>query len=277
MRHARKHQRGRGGMHWDRAWALAWLLVLSSSLAVPVAAVTFSYDAVVTSTDGPHSDVFPEGEPLAISYTLDSQAADSEANPQRGYFPNAVLSLSVVFPVLGVSAVAGAAGVAETADNIVDASSGAWSDQVFLLGGPISSASLLGGEPIASIEVDFLSRWVTPPVQPMMLASDALPLFELPLTDSLLLLRTNSGVTFVSFASITAEATPTKLPTSTPTPTSASTATASSTDGCAIDLSHGTALGGTWRIVLPALLLWARPRKRRRGSSGPSDRVESPH
>jgi hypothetical protein len=251
-------------MGGDKVWALIWPVVLSSFLAMPVGAVTFSHEAVVTRADGPHAEVFAEGDLLAVSYTLDSQAADTEADPQRGYFPNAVLSLSVSFPLIDVSAVAGAAGVCQTFDNVVAAVSGTLSDQVFLIGGPISSASLLGGEPITLIEIDFLSQFFAPPAEPMMLASDALPLFELPLTDSFMGLQTSSGVTHVSFSSRQAEATPTPLPTSTPTATSTSSPAASGADGCAIVLDRDDVRGGAWRITLPVLLPWARRRQRRR-------------
>ena len=108
--------------------------------------------------------------------------------------------LSTSFPDIGISAVAGAAGTAQTFDNVEDAAgSEQWSDQVFIFGGPISSASSLDGEPITSIEVDFLSDFLTPPDEPTMLSSDALPLFKLPTIDAFLSLGTSSGLTYVNF------------------------------------------------------------------------------
>lgn len=248
-------------MHWEKVWTVGWFLILSSCLAAPVAAVTISYDAMVTFADGPQSAVFPGGETLAISYTLDPLAADSNGDPRRGFFNNAVLSLSVSFPTIGVSAVAGAAGLAQTFDNVVDAPSGTLSDQVFIFGGPISSTSLLGGELISSIEIDFLSHFVALPAEPMMLDSDALPLFELVPADAFVQLHTNSGVTVVNFALSTATASPSVAPTPTATPSPTVTPKRSTGGGgCAIDVSDRTVLGNAWIILLPALVLLARLR-----------------
>lgn len=160
----------------------------------------FSYEAVVTSASGPHAAVFPAGETVRVTYTLDPAATDSNADPSRGLFHDAVLSLSISFPSLGVFADAEVSGLAQTFNNVASSPSGQLSDQVFIHSGPIGSASLLGGETITQTEVDFLSDFVTPPGEPMMLSSDALPMFRLPLTDSFIILRTGSGTTFVHFA-----------------------------------------------------------------------------
>ncbi len=265
---------GGRGTHWENTWAVGWFLILSSSLALPVGAMTIGYDAVVTSADGPHSAVFTEGETLGISYTLDPLVVDSNGDPQQGIFGSAVLSLSVSFPTIGVSAIAGPAGAAQTFDNVLDAPTGTLSDQVFFFGGPISSTSLLGGEPISAIGVDFLSDFVAPPAEPIILASDALPLFSLPIIDAFVELNTASGVTYVHFGATTGEATPSNTPTAsaTPTPTPTSSPTNSPTvtpkpstggDGCAIDSRDHTVLGNAWLILLPALLLGDRSAKLR--------------
>ena len=192
-------------MNGKKVCAIGWF-VLSSLWVGSVGADTFSYDAVVTSASGVHAAVLLTGEAVTISYTLDSLAADSNSDPQRGIFANAVLSLSVSFPNLGVFAVAGPTGLAQTFDNIVDEPSGTSSDQVFFFGGPLSSASLLGGEQISSLEVDFLSAFAALPAEPLMLSNDGLPLFKLPTTDAFLILSTSSGSTFVQFESQTGPA-----------------------------------------------------------------------
>ena len=161
--------------------------------------ITISYDAVVTYASGPHSALFPAGERISVTYTLDQVATDSNSDPSRGLFHNAVENLSISFPGLSIAAEAGSAGLAQTFDNIAS-SMGVLSDQVFFHGGPLISASSLGGEPITRIEVDFLSRFVSSPSEPTMLSSDALPISRLPLTDSFVLLYTASGPTFVNFA-----------------------------------------------------------------------------
>src|SRR5207342_1819425 len=128
------------------------LVVLAVVVATPVtsafAQTTVSYSASVTSANGVDASAFSAGDSLTFSYTLNPGVADSNGDPSQGFFLNAVLSLSVSFPGRGVSAAAGAAGHAQTFDNVVDGGSGKWSDQVFFFGGPISSASLLGGAPI---------------------------------------------------------------------------------------------------------------------------------
>jgi hypothetical protein len=159
-----------------------------------------SYEAVVTSASGLHAGVFPAGETVRVSYALDPTATDSNADPSRGLFHDAVLSLSISFPNLSVFADAEVTGLAQTFNNIADPPSGQLSDQVFIHSGPVTQASLLGGETITQTEVDFLSDFVPPPSEPSMLASDALPLFGLPMTDSFVILRTSGGTTFVHFA-----------------------------------------------------------------------------
>jgi hypothetical protein len=161
--------------------------------------VTLHYDGFITSASGPHAALFPAGEQVAVTYTLAGEWADSNPDPHRGLFHNAVQNLSVSFPGLSIAADAGPSGLAQTFDNVAS-SSGSLSDQVFFHGGPISSASPLAGEPMTRIEVDFLSRFVTPPAEPTMLSSDALPRSRLPLTDAFVLLYTDSGPTFVHFA-----------------------------------------------------------------------------
>lgn len=175
------------------------LITLGWFLAGPAGAVMLSYDAVVTFSGGIHSSLFPAGERVLISYTLDPLVADSNSDSQRGLFDSPVLSLSVSFVDLGIFANSGSAGRAQTFNNVVDSGSGRLSDQVFLFGGPISSASSLGGESINFLEVDFLSDFVTLPNEPSMLSSDALPLFELPIIDAFLFLGTSSGFTSVHF------------------------------------------------------------------------------
>ena len=162
--------------------------------------MVFTYEGVVTSANGLHAAVFPAGETVRVTYTLDPTATDSNGDPSRGLFHDAVLSLSISFPGLGVFADAEVTGLAQTFNNVAAPTSGQLSDQVFIHSGPILSASLLGGETITQTEVDFLSDFVTPPSEPLMLSSDALPLFSLPMTDSFVILRTSSGTTFVHFA-----------------------------------------------------------------------------
>jgi len=177
---------------------IGWLVLVCATF-LPVEAATQSYNAVVTFSSGPQSALVPAGERVVISYTLDPLAVDSNADPQLGQFRNAVLSLSVTFPDLEVFAIAGPTGNAQTANNIKDQTTGNLSDQVAFFGGPVFFSSLLGGESISFLEVGFLSDFITPPGQPAMLSSDALPLFALPTNDATLFLRTSSGFTQVDF------------------------------------------------------------------------------
>jgi hypothetical protein len=112
-------------------------------------------------------------------------------------FFNATDSLSVSFATRGVFAV-GTSGNVQTFDN-ADSGGGAISDQVFFFGGPLSSSSLLGGQPIDSVEIDFLSAFVTPPYEPTMLSSDAIPTFIPISNQSFVILHTANGTTFVNF------------------------------------------------------------------------------
>jgi hypothetical protein len=157
--------------------------------------VTISYEAAVTIAGGPHAAAIPVGERATITYTLDPSAVDSNSDPQRGVFFNAVLGMSVSFPDLGVFANSGPSGLAQTFNDVGTCSV---SDQVFIFGGPSSSASTLGGEAINSIEVDFLSNFVSPSATPpSMLTSDALPLARLPIIDTFVKFETASGNTYV--------------------------------------------------------------------------------
>lgn len=194
-------------MNAKQVWAIRYIVL--TSLAAPVGAATINYDAVVTFATGPHSANFIAGETIAISYALNPLAVDSFSDPRMGVFDNAVLSLSVVFPNIGVFVLAGPSGRAQTFDNFVSSPSGELSDQVFFFGRPISSASLLGGEQISYLEVDFLSNFVIPPDEPLMLSSDALPLSKLPIIDAFVFLGTSSGSTGVHFA---ASSTPSAIP-----------------------------------------------------------------
>lgn len=174
------------------------ILIIAMSAVEVVSQVTISYEVAVTTASGPHASVFPSGEHGTISYTLDPAAVDSNADTSRGVYSNAVLSMSVSFPGLGIFANAGSAGLAQTFDNVGNTCT--ISDQVFFFGGPISSASTLGGETINQIEVDFLSEFRPPSSPPFMLSSDALPLSSLPMIDPFVIFRTAGGSTFVNFS-----------------------------------------------------------------------------
>ena len=177
------------------------ILILLLSITEISSQVTITYDVAVTEASGTHASLFPSAERATISYTLDPAAVDSNADPSRGLFNNAVLSMSISFPGIGVFTNSGAAGLVQTFDNVSGATTPcAVSDQVFVRGGPISSASLLGGETIDSVEVDFLTDFLVPPAVPGMLSSDALPLVRLPLIDAFVILRTATGNTNVHFS-----------------------------------------------------------------------------
>ena len=154
----------------------------------------------MTSSFGPDAAFFSAGDAVHISYDLDLSAIDANADLQSGVFPNAVQSLSVSFPGLGINVTAGPGGTAQTFDNFVDTFSSTLSDQVFVFGGPLSSSSLLGGQPIDFVEVDFLSHFLVAPFEPLMLSSEALPAFQLPTIDAFVSLGTSNGFTSVDFA-----------------------------------------------------------------------------
>jgi len=188
-------------MSWRKVYRIGWFVFISLS-ARSIEAITYSYDAIIDASFGPHSAMFRAGEKVVITYTLDPLAVDTNSNPQYGTFINAVLSMTISFPNTGVLAVAGPAGTAQTFDNVIDQPSGQWADGIYLFGGPISSSSSLDGEPISFLEVDLGTGYLTPPAEPLLFSSDALPLFKLPITkdESVLFLGTSSGFTQVDFA-----------------------------------------------------------------------------
>jgi hypothetical protein len=96
---------------------------------------TFRYEAEVTSVFGPHSRTFSSGDKVNISYTLNPAVADTNADLKQGFFTGAGTGMSVSFPGLGMSATAGAAGNAQTFDDIGATS---LTNQVFFFGGPIA-------------------------------------------------------------------------------------------------------------------------------------------
>ena len=157
---------------------------------------TVSYDVEVTTAQGPHASLFPARERLLISYSLDATVPDSEADPLRGIYNDAVVSMSVNFPGLSISANTGAAGLAQTFN---DFGTCKLSDQVFIHGGPIITATPLGGVNVNSVEVDFLSEFFDAPRRPFMLSNDALPLTNLRFVEGFVIFRTASGNTFVNF------------------------------------------------------------------------------
>ncbi|HEY7169771.1 MAG TPA: hypothetical protein VH417_02930 [Vicinamibacterales bacterium] len=179
------------------------LVILAVSVAIPVASAfsqtTISYSASVTSASGADATAFSPGDSLSFSYTLNPAVADTNSDPGAGVFPNAVTSLSVSFPGRGVAATAGAAGPVQTFDNVIDGGTGNWSDQIFIIGGPISSSTLLGGSPIDYAEIDFLSGFLVPPDEPVLISSDAIPLSRLNGLQNFVILHTANGDTFVNF------------------------------------------------------------------------------
>lgn len=185
---------------------LAMGILAVAPVARASAQTTVSYSATVTFASGTDATAFSAGDSLTFSYTLDTSVPDSSSgDPSTGIFHNAVTSFSLSFPGRSISANAGAAGNVQTFDNYVDAS-GSWSDQVFFFGGPVTSASQLGGAPIDSIEVDFLSAFLTPPDEPTLLTSDAIPVGHLSGNQNFVVLHTANGYTFVHFSPV---ATPT--------------------------------------------------------------------
>ena len=62
------------------------ILILVNPVTSAFPQTTISYDAEVTFSSGPHASVFPVGEEVVVSYTLDSSVTDAVADPQRGVF-----------------------------------------------------------------------------------------------------------------------------------------------------------------------------------------------
>jgi hypothetical protein len=175
------------------ALTLGFVLLPGSALAQP----PIAFGARVTSANGADAAAFSAGDPISISYSLNTNVGDTNPDPTAGSFPAASQSLSVTFPTRNVFAV-GTSGNVQTFNN-ADSGGGTTSDQVFVFSGAISSSSPLGGGPITSVEVDFLSPFVPSPGEPTMLSSDALPLFVPPYNDAFVILDTSHGTTFVHF------------------------------------------------------------------------------
>ena len=172
------------------------ILALPVFVGSAISQTTVSYDVEVTTVQGPHASLFPARERLLISYSLDPAVTDSNADPSRGIYNNAVLSMSINFPGLSISANTGSAGLAQTFNDVGTCK---LSDQVFIHGGPIISATPLGGVNVNSVEVDFLSEFFDAPRRPFMLSNDALPLTNLEFVEGFVIFRTASGDTFVNF------------------------------------------------------------------------------
>jgi hypothetical protein len=175
------------------AFGLVVLLLPSSVFAQ---GPTIVFQARVTSANGADAGVFSAGDAVDIQYTLNTDVTDVSGDPQAGVFPGASLNLSVGFPSLGVSAL-GSSGNVQTFDNFE--SGGVTSDQLFVFGGALQQSSLLGGNPITSVEIDFLSGFLPLPDLPTMLTSDALPLIVPPYSDGFVIFETSSGPTYVHF------------------------------------------------------------------------------
>src|SRR5687768_9668091 len=94
------------------------LLILPLMVGTALSQATISYDVEVTTAQGPHASLFPAGERLLITYSLDPSTVDSEADPARGLFFNAVQSMSISFPGISIFANTGAAGLAQTFNDI---------------------------------------------------------------------------------------------------------------------------------------------------------------
>src|SRR5688572_13340507 len=161
-----------------------WVLLLMAVAGDVYSQVTITYDAVVTTSFGQHAAALPIGERVVVSYTLNAAALDSNIDPNRGDFDNAVLSMSVVFPGLGLFAHAGPQTTIPydaaifLGNDTVDASGTQISDIVYVHAGPITNASTLGGESISHMVLEF-GDYVAAPAAPSMITSDALPLFNL--------------------------------------------------------------------------------------------------
>jgi hypothetical protein len=185
-------------MNWGKSIIVAFFLIISL-IANPISAIAANYYAKVISSNGINSSLFTPGDLVEISYILNPSVADSNNDAQIGFYSNAVTYLSVTFPNIGISVRTGPSGNAQIFNNVVDSSSGKISDQVFFFGGPVLSSSQLGGKPISMVEVDFLSNFHIPPDEPIMLYSDALPMYKLPIIISSIGLATDGGWTSVQF------------------------------------------------------------------------------
>ena len=163
------------------------LCVLSfAASAAHAAQVNFS--STVTFASGPHSGLFTAGDFVSVSYELDTSVADTNLAGDAGFFPGATLNLSFEFPEPGLS-INFSSGNVQTFDNtsIPDG-------QMFIFASVNQGSSLLGGEVIQAVELDFIGLT-------SMLPSDAIP-NSLPndITDPFAFFNTASGWTQVSFS-----------------------------------------------------------------------------
>lgn len=170
------------------------------SIKAVEASTTVAYICEVTGAFGVHADSFNIGSDITVEYTIDESVIDTNSSPGEGIFTNAIKSLAVRTKSLHILTARGSYGNIQTFDNTADSRSGKLSDQVFIFGGKISPKSIVGGETVISAEVDFLSEFVSPPDEPTMLSSDAIPVVRLPTNDATLFLLTNAGFTQIDFA-----------------------------------------------------------------------------
>jgi hypothetical protein len=185
-----------GAKGLDRARLVCCCALALVAGSARVDALSVVYEAEVIGSRGDPEDNFPRGTSVVVSYTLDPAAVDSDPAPDAGVFHDAIVSLTVSFPDVGIFAVAHG-GTVQTFDNVVDTGAGTASDQVFVRGEVVGATSL-GPEELEVAEVEFISASVPAPNEPRMLTSDALPLTALP--EPILYLRTRNEDTGIFIA-----------------------------------------------------------------------------
>jgi hypothetical protein len=174
-----------------------------ASVSAYAAEVTVAYDGIVTRVDGAQPNAVAVGQPIHISYVLDTSVADaSPADPVAGIYFSAMKKITVSMPDAGFEII----GENGTVQTFNDEPNGP-SDQVFIYtyNHGVTTTDTFGGLAVNDVNLDFVDS-AAPGGTPLMLSSDAIPTEPLVTEDSFLMLYTSAGYTFVYFL---ADTTPT--------------------------------------------------------------------
>ncbi|MFC0679362.1 hypothetical protein ACFFGH_16120 [Lysobacter korlensis] len=154
---------------------------------------THVYRGVVKHVVGPQTSAIKVGDPVVVSYRLDTSVPDSFANdPRSGYYAGATAHLGVSLPASGLDVAGGkgAGSVVQTFDN-----TRSQNDQISIRTAAIVRPDTLQGLVVNALEYNIISETAAPNETPDMLQSDALPVGQLLGHDHVVHINTSAGWT----------------------------------------------------------------------------------
>jgi len=147
-----------------------------------------TFSSTVTFAFGPFAELFNIGDPVDITFLLDRTVTDSDSAPDAGVYPNATIQLVADFPATQLQ-MQFSGGTDQTFNNTPNPD-----DQIFIFGANNDTGAQLGGELIASLEMDFIGTTD-------MLSSDRLIAGIPPdIVVAVLFITTESGITQMNVA-----------------------------------------------------------------------------